>query len=96
MNDLQNLRFNDFYKISEYTLKLIYNEDLNDVSVLRSQEIVKFIMNNTDGSDFINIIVDMSNRKIDHIAEDDNDSKMILIKSIKREYKLLKTFVSLV
>lgn len=79
MNELQNLRINDFYQISEYTLKLIYNEDLNEVSVKRSKEIVKFIMNNTDGSAFVNIIVNMANRKIDPIAEEDIDSKMVLI-----------------
>ena len=69
---------------------------MNDVSVKRSQEIVKFIMKNTSGSAFVNIIVNMANRKISEKFDDDFDKKMELVASIKREYKLLNTFVSLV
>lgn len=95
MNELQNLMYNQYYALSEYTLKLIYNEDLNEVSVERAQQIVKFIMNNTDGSAFVNILVDMTNRKV-NVSPEDQDAKKALIKSIKREFKLLKSFVSLV
>ena len=53
-------------------------------------------MKNTSGSAFVNIIVNMANRKISEKFDDDFDKKMELVASIKREYKLLNTFVSLV
>ena len=53
-------------------------------------------MRNTDGSAFVNILVDMTNRKVSVTTKDDLETKKNFIKSIKREYKLLKNYLSFV